>query len=163
MSSLPKDQNQSTKNIENVPEEIRALNGVDQECFRETKQTQNQHIPKKHLNDIIKTSKNNEYQNQRHRGAMDDSNIFVIKALVVWIFICVPGNIFAMTIYWRHVVKLEPHEQLMHHQVNHSVKAYNAFENDTQQTKEYIDERITGIKNNVPAVSLNGIKDKLYT
>ena len=153
MSSLPRDRNRFTKTMENVREETRALKGVDLECVKEIKPIQNQHLPKKHPNDITKTIQNNEYHNQRHRGPMDDSNMFVIKALVVWIFICVPGNIFAMTIFWRHGEKLEPHEQLMGLQVNHSVRAYSAFENDTQQPKEYIDERITGIENNIQAVS----------
>ena len=153
MSSLPRDRNRFTKTMKNVREETRGLKGVDLECVKEIKPIQNQHLPKKHPNDITKTTENNEFQNKRHRGAMDDSNIFVIKALVVWIFICVPGNIFAMTIFWRQGVKLAPHEQQMDLQVNHSVRAYSAFENDTQQPKEYIDLRITGMENNIQAVS----------
>ena len=139
--------------MENLQEETRALNGVDQECIKETKQIQNQHIPKKHPNYVAKIIRNNEHQSQGYRGALDDSNIFVIKALVVWIFICVPGNIFAMTIFWRNEVNLEPHEQIMDHPINHSVRAYNAFKNYTQQHHEYIDERITGIENKLQAVS----------
>ena len=139
--------------MENVCEGTKALNGVDRECVKETKPIQNQCIPKKHPNDITKTIRNNGHQNQGHRGAMDDSNNFVIKALVVWILICVPGNIFAMTIFWKHGVKLEPHDHQMDHPLNLSVKAYSALENDTQQPEEPTDERITGMENIVQAVS----------
>ena len=153
MPSLPRNQNKSTKITENVREETRALNKVDQESIKETKPIQNQHIPKKHPNEITQTIRNNEHHNQRYRGAIDDTNIFVIKALVVWIFICVPGNIFAMTIFWRQGVKLEPHEQIMDRPINHLVRGYSAFENDTQQHHDYIDEKITGIEKSSQAVS----------
>ena len=153
MSSSPRERNRFKKTMENVREETKALNGVDQESIKETKPIQNQHIPKKHPNEITQTIRNNEHQNQRYRGAIDDTNIFVIKALVLWIFICVPGNILAMTIFWRHGVKLEPHEQIMDHPINHLVRGYSAFENDTQQHHDYIDERITGIEKSSQAVS----------
>ena len=153
MLSLHRNQNRSTKTMENVREETQALNGADQECIKETKPIQNQCVSKMHPNDITKTIRNIEHQNPGHQGARDDSNIFLIKTLVVWIFICLPGNIFAMTIFWRQGVKLAPHEQQMDLQVNHSVRAYSAFENDTQQPKEYIDLRITGMENNIQAVS----------
>ena len=139
--------------MENICKESTALNGAEQECVKETKLIQNQHIPKNHLNNLTKTIRNNGHQNQGHRGAMDDSNNFVIKALVVWILICVPGNIFAMTIFWKHGVKLEPHDHQMDHPLNLSVKAYSALENDTQQPEEPTDERITGMENIVQAVS----------
>ena len=137
--------------MENFREETQALNGADQDCIKETKPIQNQCVSKMHPNDITKTIGNIEHQNQRHQGARDDSNIFLIKTLVVWIFICLPGNIFAMTIFWKHGLKHQ--EQLMDHPVNLSARAYNAFENDTLQPKEYIDERITGKGNNIEAVS----------
>ena len=84
---------------------------------------------------------------------IDDTNIFVIKALVLWIFICVPGNIFAMTIFWRQGVKLEPHEQIMDHPINQSVRAYTAFVNDTQQPHDGIYKKIAGIEKSLQAVS----------
>ena len=137
--------------MENVRKETQALNGADQECVKEKKPIQNQCVSKMHPNDITKTIRNIEHQNPGHQGARDDSNIFLIKTLVVWIFICLPGNIFAMTIFWKHGLK--PHAQEMDHQVNLSATAYSAIENDTLQLKEYIDERITGKENDIEAVS----------
>ena len=137
--------------MENVRKGTTALNGVDQECAKETNPIQNQCILKKRPNDITKPILNNEHQNQGHRGARDDTNIFLIKTLVVWIFICIPGNIFAMTMYWKHGLK--PHDQLNEHSLNFSVKAYNAFDNETQQLKDYMDERMTGKENDIQAVS----------
>ena len=151
MLSLHRNQDRSTKTMENVRKERQALNGANQECVKETKPIQNQCVSKMHPNDITKTIRNIEHQNQGHQGARDDSNIFLIKTLVVWIFICLPGNIFAMTIFWKHGLK--PHEQLIDHPLNISARVYIAFENDTLQPMEYTDETITGKENSQEAVS----------
>ena len=53
--------------MENVCKESTALNGAEQECVKDTKLIQNQHIPKNHLNNLTKTIRSNGHQNQGHR------------------------------------------------------------------------------------------------
>ena len=69
------------------------------------------------------------------RRTVDDSNIFLIKTLVVWVLICLPGNIFALTIFWKHENSPTSQEQLFEHAFdNLSFGATNnGFNNDTLQ------------------------------
>ena len=153
MASLKRYQKGSQQSTKSFPKSY-SWTGVHPDCLRETKPIPTQHTHKKHLKHKTNCPKINviEPHVPEHRKLLDESNLFLIKTIFVWILICLPGNIFALTIFYKHEDKPKVHEQLNEH-VNLSSLLQQDPQTDLLQPVELINEEVPRFTNDSQNVS----------
>ena len=71
--------------------------------------------------------------------------------MIVWVLICLPGNIFALTIFYKHEKSLKPNEQIIEYNIeNHSI---SDTQMDTLRQVEHIKESPLMLDNDTNTVS----------
>ena len=81
-----------------------------------------QHSPKKQ-NNVMKRREHHLIEHQSSQSnLLDESSIFMIKTIVLLILIVLPGNIFAVSIFYKHLQKdhntVEPPTETLNHSFN---------------------------------------------
>ena len=133
--------------------------GVRPDCIKEVPKSTNTSVPtqlthKKRLKHTADCSKMEDTKQHvpEHRTLLDESNLFMIKTICVWILICLPGNIFALTIFFKHEDKPKIYGQL-----NEYVNVSSSFSHDSQinplQSVELINEPAPKFTNDSELVS----------
>ena len=128
--------------------------GVRPDCLKEVKPVPTQLTQKKRLKHTTNGSKMQvtEQHAPEHRKLLDESNLFMIKTIFVWILICLPGNIFALTIFYKHEDKPKIYRQLNEH-VNFSSSLPHDSQINPLQPVELIKEQVPRFKNDTEFVS----------
>ena len=158
MSSLTSSEKQSHESKE-VVHKNHSWDGVKTDCLKETSPMSTQ-LQQKHL----KHTSNNRsiediaYRTVEHRRSIDDSNLFLIKTVIVWILICLPGNIFALTIFCKHEETTSSSGQPIEITTNLSSKENNNPQIATLLPVEYDDNRPMTSENTTNKVSITMIK-----
>ena len=158
MSSLTSSEKQTHESKKDVHKNY-SWDGVKTDCLKETSPMSAQ-LQQKHL----KHTSNNRsiediaYRTVEHRRSIDDSNLFLIKTVIVWILICLPGNIFALTIFCKHSETTSSNEQPVELTSNLSSKENSNSQIGTLRPVEYVDNRSSMSQNSTKTVSNTKIK-----
>ena len=133
--------------------------GIKTDCLKETSpiSTQLQQKDLKHTSNK-RSIEDIAYRTVDHRGSIDDSNLFLIKTVIVWILICLPGNIFALTIFFKHGETTSSYELPVELTSNISSKENGNSQIGTLRPIEYVDNMSLMSKNNTNTVSSTKIK-----
>ena len=133
--------------------------GVKTDCLKETSPMSTQ-LQQKHLKHTSnkRSIEDIAYRTVEHRGSIDDSNLFLIKTVIVWILICLPGNIFALTIFFKHGETTSSYELPVELTSNISSKENGNSQIGTLRPIEYVDNRSLMSENNTKTVSSTKIK-----
>ena len=127
--------------------------GAGPDCVSEVKPVQTKKRGDKHLKHTTKRQKiqDIEFNSPEQRSLVDESNLFLIKTLIVWVLICLPGNIFALTIFYKHEESLKPNEQIIEYKIeNHTI---SDTQMDTLRQVEHIKESPLMLDNDTNKVS----------
>ena len=163
MSSLTSSEKQTHESKKDVHKNY-SWDGVKTDCLKETSPMSTQ-LQQKHL----KHTSNNRsiediaYRTVEHRRSIDDSNLFLIKTVIVWILICLPGNIFALTIFCKHSETTSSNEQPVELTSNLSSKENSNSQIGTLRPVEYVDNRSSMSQNSTKTVSNTKIKRFVMT
>ena len=123
MSSLTMNKKDSKKSMKEVNKSY-SWDETGPDCVSEVKPVPTKKRGDKHLKHTTKRQKiqDIEFNSPEQRSLVDESNLFLIKTLIVWVLICLPGNIFALTIFYKHEENLKPNEQIIEYNIeNHSI------------------------------------------
>ena len=159
ISSLKSNEKQSHESKKGAHENY-SWAGTKANSFKETTSMSTQHIKQKHL----KHSSNSrsiddiEHRMVEHRSSIDDSNLFLIKTVIVWILICLPGNIFALTIFCKHEETTSSSGQPIELTTNLSSKENANPQISTLRPVEYVDNGSIMSENSTNKVSITRIK-----
>ena len=134
--------------------------GAKANSFKEKTSMTTQHIKQKHLkhSSTSRSIDDIEHRMVEHRSRIDDSNLFLIKTVIVWILICLPGNIFALTIFCKHEETTSSSGQPIEITTNLSSKENNNPQIATLLPVEYDDNRPITSENTTNKVSITMIK-----
>ena len=103
--------------------------------------------PKKQ-NNARKNSEHHFVEYQSSQSSMfDESTIFMIKTIVVLILICLPGNLFAISIFYKHAQK--------HHNTVERPKENQTYASNAKSATTHNDLAATGFTITTEAVSEN--------
>ena len=154
MSSLTRNKKEPKECLRGV-NKSHCCDGIGSEHLKDINSIPSRGVQKKHLkhSSNCRRIQGIEHLAVEHGSRLDESNLFLIKTVIVWILICLPGNIFALTIFFKHDETVETHDQPIQHSANLSSSVNNDSPIYQLQPVEFIDETPSMLENISETVS----------